>query len=199
MKFLSLSSIEVLQTSDHLCDLLSLCSKRSMSVPFWRDPELDVTLQVGSHKGRAGQNALPWCAGHTAVDAAQDAVDLVCNCTKPGHAQVFLHQNLPNPPPQGWFQWVYYSISTHVWDCPNSGAAAWTWTCWVSLGACGSCLPSLSKSPGWHCFLLLWWLHNSACCHLKIFVIMLLQFFACFFYSSPLCLKPVALQGILWP
>jgi len=42
-------------------------------------PELDAGLQVGSHKsGVKGQNPLPRPAGHTALDAAQDAVGLPC-------------------------------------------------------------------------------------------------------------------------
>lgn len=158
---------EGLQPSDHLCDFLCPCSKRSMSVLFSRAVELDVTPQVGPHQGRAeGQNPLPWCAGHIAIDAVGL---LVFNCTLLlDHTQIFLYQNLSNPSPQGWFQWVHYSISTHVWDCSNSSAAAWAWTCWISLCACGSCLSSLSKSPGWHCFLLLWQLHISAWCLLQI-------------------------------
>ena len=57
-------------------------------------PELHAGLWVGCHQSRAeGQNPLPWTAGHTAFDAAQDTIGLqVCEWTLVAHDQLFIHQ-----------------------------------------------------------------------------------------------------------
>lgn len=55
---------------------------------------LGAPEQVGSHQngGGGGKNPLSWPAGHTAGDAAQDAVGILgCQCTLLGHIQFFIH------------------------------------------------------------------------------------------------------------
>jgi len=59
-------------------------------------PELDVVLQVRSHKsGVKGQNPLPHPAGHASLDAAQGTVGFLgCECTLPAHVELLVHQYL---------------------------------------------------------------------------------------------------------
>lgn len=58
-------------------------------------PDLDALLQVGPQKGKIeGDNPLPYPAGHSSVDAAQDSVGiLACKHALLAHFKLFIHQN----------------------------------------------------------------------------------------------------------
>jgi len=66
---------EVLHPSDDFCGPPLDPLQNACVILVLRAPELDAGLQVGSHQSRVeGQNHLPRPAGHTSLDAAQDAV-----------------------------------------------------------------------------------------------------------------------------
>lgn len=63
---------DVLQPSDHLCELLHLLQQFHILV--LGAPELDVLLQESKIEG---ENHLPHPADHISFDAVQDTVDLL--------------------------------------------------------------------------------------------------------------------------
>jgi len=87
---------EQFQPSDNFCGPPLDPLQQVHVFPVLRAPKLDAGLQVGSHQsGAEGQNHLLRPAGHTAFDAAQDTVGLLCcERTLSAHVQLFIHQVL---------------------------------------------------------------------------------------------------------
>jgi len=85
---------EVFQPSDHLCSPPLDPFQEVRVCPVLRAPELDTGLQMGSPQSRTeGQSHLPRPAGHTAFDAAREAVGLLgCERALVAHVQLFTHQ-----------------------------------------------------------------------------------------------------------
>jgi len=86
---------EVFQPSDDFCGPPLDPLQQVHVCLLLRAPEPDAGLQVGSHQSTVeGQNHLPQRAGHTAFDAAEDAVGLLgCQSTLLGHVDLLVNQH----------------------------------------------------------------------------------------------------------